>query len=54
MADLEFTPVRRSHEEFLARAAGRKGFTEAYQALALEYRLADQMLKARLVPRKSA
>ena len=47
MADLKFTPVRHSHKEFLAKAAGRKGFTEAYQALALEYQLADQMLKAR-------
>lgn len=47
MADLKFTPVRHSHKEFLAKAAGRKGFTEAYEALALEYQLADQMLKAR-------
>lgn len=47
MADLKFTPVRHSHKEFLAKAAGRKGFTEAYEALALEYQLADQMLMAR-------
>jgi DNA-binding XRE family transcriptional regulator len=47
MADLKFTPVRHRHKEFLAKAAGRKGFTEAYEALALEYQLADQMLKAR-------
>lgn len=47
MADLKFAPVRHSHKEFLAKAAGRKGFTAAYDALALEYQLADQMLKAR-------
>ena len=47
MADLDFKPVRHSHKEFLAKAARRKGFAEAYDALALEYQLADQMLKAR-------
>jgi len=47
MADLEFKPVRHSHKAFLEKAARRKGFTEAYDALALEYQLADQMLKAR-------
>jgi len=47
MADLKFKPVRHSHKDFLAKAAARKGFTEAYDALALEYQLADQMLKAR-------
>lgn len=47
MAELKFKPVRHSHEEFLAKAAVRKGFTEAYDALALEYQVADQMLKAR-------
>lgn len=47
MAELKFKPVRHSHKEFLAKAATRKGFVEAYEALALEYQLADQMLKAR-------
>lgn len=47
MAELKFTPVRHSHKEFLAKAAARKGFVEAYDALALEYQVADQMLKAR-------
>jgi len=47
MAELKFKPVRHSHQEFLARAANREGFAEAYAALALEYQLADQMLKAR-------
>jgi len=47
MAELKFNPVRHSHKEFLAKAAARKGFVEAYDALALEYQVADQMLKAR-------
>lgn len=47
MAELKFKPVRHSHREFLAKAATRKGFAEAYDALALEYHLANQMLKAR-------
>ena len=47
MADLKFKPVPHKHKEFLARAGTRKGFAEAYDALALEYQLADQMLKAR-------
>ncbi|MCX7148059.1 MAG: helix-turn-helix transcriptional regulator [Rhodocyclales bacterium] len=47
MAELKFNPIRHSHKEFLAKAAARKGFVEAYDALALEYQLADQMLKAR-------
>lgn len=47
MAELKHNPARHSHREFLARAASRAGFAEAYDALALEYQLADQMLKAR-------
>lgn len=47
MAELKFKPVHHSHKEFLAKAATRKGFAEAYDALALEYQLAGQMLKAR-------
>jgi DNA-binding XRE family transcriptional regulator len=47
MAELKFKPVRHSHQEFLAKAATRKGFAEAYDALALEYHVASQMLKAR-------
>lgn len=47
MTELEFKPVRHSHKEFLARAATRKGFVEAYDALALEYQVASQMLNAR-------
>ncbi|HSS06947.1 MAG TPA: helix-turn-helix transcriptional regulator [Rhodanobacteraceae bacterium] len=47
MADLKYQPVRHDHRAFLAKARTRKGFAEAYQSLELEYRLADQMLKAR-------
>ncbi|WP_137895298.1 helix-turn-helix transcriptional regulator [Ramlibacter sp. 2FC] len=47
MSDLKFKPVRHNHQEFLANAAKRKGFVEAYDALALEYEVANQMLKAR-------
>lgn len=47
MAELKFKPVRHGHKEFLAKAATRKGFVEAYDALDLEYQVANQMLKAR-------
>ena len=47
MAELKYTPVAHDQKAFLARAHVRKGFTEAYDALALEYQVADQMLKAR-------
>jgi len=47
MADLKYTPVPHDHAAFLAKAKKRAGFTEAYDALELEYALASQMLKAR-------
>lgn len=47
MAELKYKPVRHSHKEFLDKAATRKGFVEAYDALALEYQVVGQMLKAR-------
>jgi DNA-binding XRE family transcriptional regulator len=47
MTDLKYKPVAHDHEEFIARASKRKGFTDAYEALELEYQLAHQMLKAR-------
>ena len=43
----KFKPVRHNHKEFLSRAAKRKGFTEAYDALDAEYRLIGEMLQAR-------
>ena len=47
MADLKYQPVRHKHKEFLAKARQRPGFTEEYEALALEYTLAGQLIKAR-------
>jgi DNA-binding XRE family transcriptional regulator len=47
MADLKFKPTPHNHKEFLEKASTRKGFSEAYKALELEYKVADQMLKAR-------
>jgi len=47
MDALNFKPVRHNHKDFLAKAEAREGFAEAYGALALEYQLTNQMLKAR-------
>lgn len=47
MADIKYAPVKHDHQAFLAKARTRKGFAEAYDALELEYRVADQLLKAR-------
>lgn len=47
MTELEYKPVRHSHKDFLARSSQRVGFKEAYDALAVEYVLASQMLSAR-------
>jgi DNA-binding XRE family transcriptional regulator len=47
MDDLKFQPVKHDHKAFLARAAKQKGFTQAYEALELEYQLASQLIKAR-------
>lgn len=47
MTDIKFKPVRHDHKAFVEKAAKRKGFVEAYEALAPEYQLANQMLKAR-------
>lgn len=47
MADLEFQPVRHDHKAFLEKAAKRRGFSEAYEALEVEYGLTHEMLAAR-------
>jgi DNA-binding XRE family transcriptional regulator len=47
MSDLKFSPVTHDHKSFLATAKKRKGFTEAYEALAPKYALVNQMLRAR-------
>ena len=47
MADLKYKPVSHNHKAFIAKARARKGFTEAYDALELEYQITGQILKAR-------
>ena len=47
MAELKYKPGPHDHKAFLAKARAQKGYTEAYNALALEYQLASQMLVAR-------
>jgi DNA-binding XRE family transcriptional regulator len=47
MTELKYKPVLHDHEKFLSKARVRKGFAEAYDALEPEYRLAQQLLKAR-------
>lgn len=47
MTEIKFKPVCHDHKAFVDKASKRKGFVEAYDALALEYQLANQMLKAR-------
>jgi hypothetical protein len=47
MAELKYKPVSHDHKAFLAKARVLDGFNEAYDAVALEYQLAEQMLKAR-------
>lgn len=47
MTELKHKPVPHDHQAFLERAAARPGFARAYEALALEYQVAGQMIKAR-------
>ena len=47
MANHRYKPVAHDHKAFLAKAHKRPGFTEAFNALALEYQLVDQLLRAR-------
>ena len=47
MPDLKYEPVRHDHASFLRKARERKGFSKAYEALALEYDVVNQLLKAR-------
>jgi len=47
MAEPKYKPVKHDHKALLERAHKRKGFSEAYDALELEYQVADQLLKAR-------
>ncbi len=47
MPDLEYKPIPHDHGAFLAKARKRRGFTEVYEALELEYQLVGQLLEAR-------
>jgi len=47
MAELKYQPVPHRHKKFLEKAHAKEGFDEAFEALALEYQLAREMLKAR-------
>ena len=43
----KYQPVPHDHKAFLDKASKRKGFREAYDALDVEYALANEMLMAR-------
>lgn len=47
MTAIQFRPVRHDHKAFIAKASKRKGFVDAYGALALKYQRVSQKLKAR-------
>ncbi|MDX5936850.1 helix-turn-helix transcriptional regulator [Acidithiobacillus thiooxidans] len=47
MAELTYTPVPHDHKAFLTKARNRAGFSEAYNALDLQYQVSVQMLEAR-------
>jgi DNA-binding XRE family transcriptional regulator len=47
MPELKHIPVKHDHAAFLAKAAQRQGFSEAYASLELEYEVVSQLLKAR-------
>ena len=47
MAETKYKPIRHNHKAFLRKAKMRSGFQEAYQALAVEYEVANEMLAAR-------
>jgi len=47
MSELKHSPVKHDHAAFLVKAASRKGFSDAYEAVELEYQVVSQLLKAR-------
>jgi DNA-binding XRE family transcriptional regulator len=47
MAEAKYVPVQHDHAAFLKKASTKPGFKEAYEALALDYSVVDQLLKAR-------
>jgi hypothetical protein len=46
MAELNYRPVKHRHAPFLKKAGKRPGFKAAYDALAIEYAVANEMLAA--------
>ena len=47
MANLKYQPVPHDHKAFLRKAKKRRGFKAEYDALAVEYAIANEMLAAR-------
>ena len=47
MAETKYKPIPHDHDAFLKKASKRRGFQIAYQALAVEYAVANEMLAAR-------
>lgn len=47
MTELTYRPVKHRHAAFLKKAGKRAGFKAAYDALAIEYAVASEMLAAR-------
>jgi len=47
MAEIKYQRVPHDHEAFLKKARKRRGFQAAYEALAVEYAVAKEMLAAR-------
>ncbi len=47
MAEIKYQPVSHNHGAFLKKAQKRRGFRAAYDALAVEYAVASEMLAAR-------
>lgn len=48
MPKTDYEPVAHDHEAFLKKALQRKGFADAYDELEDEYKLARELLTARL------
>lgn len=47
MTEIKHQPVPHDHKSFLKKARKRRGFQVAYQVLAVEYAVANEMLTAR-------
>ena len=47
MAEIKYQPVPHHHDPFHKKATTRRGFQTAYQELAIEYAVANEMLAAR-------